>query len=80
MHYQPIVTEEDGIGAKICYSKPNLFLVIPYLYLNYYEFLNLASGIVSTISIVHLEQVWEIMGLDPILGDEVLVNQRSSAT
>ena len=74
MHYQPIVTEEDGIGAEICYGKPNLFLMILYLYLNYYEFLYLASGIVSTVSVVHLEWAWEVMGLNPILGDEVLVN------
>ena len=68
------MTEKDGIGAEICYGKPNLFLVILYLYLDNNEFLDLASGIMSTIGVVYLEQTGEIMGLNPILVDKVFVN------
>ena len=68
------MTEEDSIGAKICYGETDLFLVVLNLQIYNRKFLYLASGIMSTIGIVYLEQAWEVMGLNPILDDKVFMN------
>ena len=50
------MTKKNSIWAKIYYSETDLFLVLFDLQMNDYESLNLASGIMSAISIVYLEQ------------------------
>ena len=68
------MTEKDGIGAEICYGETNLFLMVFNLHMYNCKFLYLASSIMSTVSVVYLEWVREVMGLNFIFGDEILVN------